>query len=109
MSSVVIALGFVGAVCLWAALRRRSEGDGAWAVLVPCTRCGDEMPRWFFLDKGSARGPYGRYRYPIPSECRVCRHHKGIEPLRPLAGETEAQYRKRSEKITAEVVASRMG
>jgi hypothetical protein len=77
-------------------------------VLASCTGCGKELPRWFFLNKGSARGPYSLYKYPIASQCRICRHEKGLAPIAWNPGETEAEYNERAEKAAAELVARRM-
>lgn len=48
------------------------------------------------------REPYGRYRLPIPTSCRVCRHTRGIRPTAWREGESEAVYDKRSESEVAE-------
>ncbi len=87
---------------------RRRKSDGEWSVRVTCAQCGLSVPRWFLLDKGTARGPVSLYRYPIPTACRICRYKRGIRPIAWQEGETEAMYNARSEKATAELIASRM-
>jgi hypothetical protein len=77
-------------------------------VRVTCAQCGLSVPRWFMLDKGAGRGPVSLYRYPMPTACRICRHRKGVRPIAWQEGETEAMYNARSEKTTAELIASRL-
>jgi hypothetical protein len=68
------------------------------------------VPRWFLLDKGSPRGAYSRYRYPIPPSCRVCRHAgAGLLPLAWQSKESEWQYDQRMEGHARELVAKRVG
>ncbi|SRR6266542_6211391 len=110
MTEGIVLLSFLVGATIAAGLvyARRRKSDGEWSVRVQCAKCGLSVPRWFMLDKGSARGPVSMYRYPIPTACRVCRHEKGIRPVAWQEGETEAMYNARSEKAVAELVASRM-
>jgi hypothetical protein len=97
---LLVVLGVGGAAALFAA-RKGPKLDPAWNVLVTCPGCGKEIPRWFLMDKSTPRGPYGRYRFPIPESCRICRHTRGIRPTEWREGESEAEYDKRSEAAVA--------
>jgi hypothetical protein len=99
MSFAVVSACLAAALGVWLARRRKRRADGPWRVLGVCAGCGQSVPRWFFLDKGTARGPYSLHRYPIPDRCRVCRHQKGFPPVPWNPGETEAAYDARSDAI----------
>jgi hypothetical protein len=99
MSYAVMGACIAAAVGVWLARRAKGAlGDGDWGVLAVCAACGRDVPRWFFLDRGTARGPYSLYRYRVPDRCRSCRHQKGFVPLAWLPGETEAAHDARSDQ-----------
>lgn len=87
------ALGLLAALVGWCGksvadyLKERKQAGRKWQELVPCSKCKNDVPRWYYYEPGcTTRHP--RYHGPR-SACGFC---TGVRSLPWLQGELESDY-----------------